>query len=116
MRQLVAVVAPSFATQARCFAVFAALAAAIGPAFAASCEELQQSIEARIRANGVTSFTVIPVDSAASAPGQVVGTCDQGRTKLLYVRGAALKQSPAASAVITECADGRVITEGSCKL
>jgi hypothetical protein len=88
-------------------------------ALAASCEELQQTIEARIRANGVASFTLTPVDAAASAPGQVVGTCDQGRTKLLYVRGAAAaapaKQGPAASGVITECADGRVLKEGTCK-
>jgi hypothetical protein len=110
---------PSLSTVAR-LAVVLALCVAFGPAFsAATCEELQQSIEARIRANGVASFTVTPVDAAASAPGQVVGTCDQGRRKLLYVRGAAAsaaaKPSPAASAVITECADGRVLTEGSCK-
>jgi hypothetical protein len=90
------------------------------PVFAAGCEDLQQSIEARIRANGIAGFSVTPVDAGASAPGQVVGTCDQGRKKLLYVRDAAapnasVKQRPAASAVITECADGRVITEGSCK-
>jgi hypothetical protein len=105
---------------ARRLAVLLLLCAGVGPAFAAAtCEELQQSIEARIRANGVASFTVTPVDAAASAPGQVVGTCDQGRRKLLYVRGAAAsapaKPNPAASAVITECADGRVLTEGSCK-
>jgi hypothetical protein len=100
-------------------AVLLTLCAAFGPAFsAATCEELQQSIEARIRANGVASFTVTPVDAAASAPGQVVGICDQGRKKLLYVRGAGAapaRRSPAASAVITECADGRVLTEGTCK-
>ena len=101
-------------------AVLLALCVGFSPAFgAATCEEFQQSIEARIRANGVASFTVTPVDAAASAPGQVVGTCDQGRKKLLYMRGAAasapVKQSPAASAVITECADGRVLTEGTCR-
>ena len=107
-------------SNARRLAVLPALCAAFGPAFsAATCEELQQSIEARIRASGVASFTVAPVDAAASAPGQVVGTCDQGRKKLLYVRAAGAsapaKQSPAASAVITECADGRVLTQGTCK-
>jgi len=96
-------------------AVLASLSAAPGPVFAAGCEELRQSIEARIRANGGASFTVTAVDAAASAPGQVVGTCDQGRTKLIYVRGAVAQPSPTASAVITECADGRVVTEGSCK-
>ncbi|HSB24705.1 MAG TPA: DUF1161 domain-containing protein [Burkholderiaceae bacterium] len=115
----------------RKLAVLAAGCAAAVPAFAIGCDELQQTIEARIRGNGVASFTVTAVDAAASAPGQVVGTCDGGRKKLLYVRGtAAPATAPAASApaasssdpvrtsspaVITECADGRVITDGSCK-
>ena len=104
-------------------ALLAALLAGAMPALAIDCDELQPSIEARIRANGVARFTVTAVEAAASAPGQVVGTCDGGRKKLMYVRGAA---APAAAAsatpqrsatpgVITECADGRVITEGTCK-
>lgn len=109
---------PKPTTAAR-LAALLALCAGFSPALAATCEEIQQSIEARIRANGVATFTVTAVDAAASAPGQVVGTCDQGRRKLLYLRGAAAsapaKPSPAASAVITECADGRVLTEGSCR-
>jgi hypothetical protein len=101
-------------------AILPALLVSFMPAFAATCEELRQSIEARIRANGVAGFTVTAVDAAASAPGQVVGTCDQGRTKLLYARGAAapaasVKPGSPASGVITECADGRVITDGMCK-
>jgi hypothetical protein len=108
-------------------AVLAAGYAAALPAFAIGCDELQQTIEARIRGNGVARFTVTAVDAAASAPGQVVGTCDGGRKKLVYVRGGAANaaSAPAATssdpvrtsspAVITECADGRVITEGSCK-
>jgi hypothetical protein len=103
-------------------AALTALVTNVSPASAAAtCEEVQRSIEARIRANGVSQFSVTPVDAAASAPGQVVGTCDQGRRKLLYVRGAAepgaasTRDRPTAGSVITECADGRVITEGTCK-
>ena len=104
-------------------AVLGALVAGPVSALAIGCDELQQSIEARIRANGVASFTVTAVEAAASAPGQVVGTCDGGRKKLLYVRGAAAPaaaasarpQRSASPGVITECADGRVITEGTCK-
>jgi hypothetical protein len=100
-------------------AALLALCLGFSPALAATCEEVQQAVEARIRANGVTTFSVTPVDAAASGPGQIVGTCDQGRKKLVYMRGAAAsaaaKQSPSASAVITECADGRVLTEGTCK-
>ncbi|MCG3188545.1 MAG: hypothetical protein LKCHEGNO_00584 [Burkholderiaceae bacterium] len=104
--------------------------AACLPARAAGCEDLQQTIEARIRANGVEHFTVTVVDAAASAPGKEVGTCEQKRRKLMYVRGdvaasvapapasvpaAASTPTRAAPAVITECADGRVITQGTCK-
>lgn len=101
-------------------AALTALCTGAAPALAATCEELQQSVEARIRANGVDAFSVTLVDAGASAPGQVVGTCDQGRKKLMYVRGAAepgaaAKPRPAEQKIITECADGRVLTEGTCK-
>ena len=97
-----------------------------GPVLAATCEDLLATIGARIRANGVANFSVTAVDLAASAPGKQVGTCDIGRKKIMYVRESsslAIAASPAASAnaassrpgVITECADGRVIKEGTCK-
>lgn len=102
------------------------LLASTGPALAATCEELRASIEARIRANGVANFSVQVVDLAASGPGKQVGTCDLGRKKIMYVReapGAAASAASAASAsagparapVITECADGRVVKDGTCK-
>ena len=95
-------------------AALTTLCASAVPAFAATCEELQQSIEARIRQNGVDAFSVTLVDATASAPGQVVGTCDQGRKKLMYLRGAAEPRTRPDPKMITECADGRVITEGTC--
>lgn len=96
------------------------LAAAAGPALAATCDEIRASIEARIRANGVAGFSVTAVDLAASAPGKQVGTCDAGRKKIMYVRdaGPTAASAPAAAsrpAVITECADGRVVRDGTCK-
>ncbi|MCW5636128.1 MAG: DUF1161 domain-containing protein [Rubrivivax sp.] len=107
------------------------VAAASGSAGAVTCEELVASIEGRIRANGVASFTVVAVDLAASAPGKQVGTCGGGRKKIMYLRaiepaplpaGAGAGGSASAPAggaskpgVITECADGRVIREGSCR-
>lgn len=95
--------------------------AAIGaPVHAATCDDMVADIGARIRANGVAEFTVSAVDLAASAPGRQVGTCDAGRKKLMYVRGgpaAVDAPSPRASRpkVITECADGRVIEDGTCE-
>jgi hypothetical protein len=99
--------------------------AVAGPAGAVTCEELVATIEGRIRANGVASFTVTAVDVAASAPGKQVGTCGGGRKKIMYLRAiepakvpertAAASAGASSPGVITECADGRVIKEGSCK-
>jgi hypothetical protein len=100
------------------------------PAHATTCEEVLASIESRIRANGVAEFSVTAVDAAASAPGKQVGTCDTGRKKIMYVRGAsspspspapaprpasAASQRASGAKIITECADGRVIEGGTCK-
>ncbi len=101
---------------------------------AVTCEALQASIEAKIRSKGVEHFAVRVVEAASSAGGRVVGTCERGARKLVYVRTpearSALGQPRPASAasaaaparatsqpppVITECADGRVLTKGSCK-
>lgn len=101
------------------------LAAASTPGHALPCEELRRSVEAKIRARGVAAFSVVVVDAAASAAGPVVGSCDLGTRKLVYLRGAGPAASaaaavpaprpPAKAAVITECADGRVITTGTCR-
>ena len=117
-------------------AVFAAAFAAwsgSASAQALSCEELRAEVEAKIRSNGVKVFAVEIVDSTSKPQGQVVGTCERGTKQLVYSReitSAASASEPAravaaASAassnkaktpvVITECADGRVITTDSCK-
>ena len=96
-------------------------------AHAISCEELQSSVEAKFRSNGVKTFSIAIVEANARATGQVVGTCALGSKKLIYSR----LQDPASpsvqaapplasgsspkSSVITECADGRVVTQGGCK-
>jgi Protein of unknown function (DUF1161) len=100
---------------------------------ALSCAELQARVEAKIRGNGVESFSVEIVEATSQAPGQVVGTCERGEKKLVYIKGKATGSAasqprpiagaspapaakPKAAPVITECADGRVITTGNCKL
>jgi Protein of unknown function (DUF1161) len=97
-----------------------------------SCEELRANVEAKIRGNGGANFTVEVVEATTKAQSQVVGTCERGSKKLVYVKAAGAasttgqaRPAPSASAaaspkakpsgVITECADGRVITSGSCK-
>jgi Protein of unknown function (DUF1161) len=94
----------------------------------ATCEALRDEIETRIKTAGVSRFTVTVVDTAASAPGKVVGSCERGAKKIVYARAAeeavpaqaaASKPAPAAkrpsAPMITECADGTVATAAGCK-
>ncbi len=54
-----------------------------------ACEELKAEIEAKIKANGVPTFTLDIVDSdqVKEGDGQVVGSCDGGMKKIVYKRG-----------------------------
>lgn len=70
----------------------AAVALALGaasPAWAQrkDCNELKGEIEAKIKQNGVVSFTLDIVDKDAQAEGKVVGSCDGGTKKIVYKRG-----------------------------
>jgi hypothetical protein len=51
------------------------------------CNELKSEIEAKIKKNGVESFTLDIVDKDAQAEGKVVGSCDGGTKKIVYKRG-----------------------------
>lgn len=51
------------------------------------CEELKGEIEAKIRQNGVSEFTLTVVDKDAEEDGKVVGTCEGGTKKIIYKRG-----------------------------
>jgi hypothetical protein len=66
----------------------AALALLVQPAMAQvkPCEELKSEIEAKIRNNGVTEFTLTIVDKDAPEDGKVVGTCEGGTKKILYMK------------------------------
>jgi hypothetical protein len=68
--------------------VLASMLLLSSPALAAkACEELKAEIEAKIKANGVTAFTltILPADQATTD--KVVGTCDGGTKKIVYKRG-----------------------------
>jgi hypothetical protein len=61
-----------------------------GPALAQrkDCGELKSEIEAKIKKNGVETFTLDVVDMDADAKdGKVVGTCDGNTKKIVYKRG-----------------------------
>jgi hypothetical protein len=102
----------------------ALLVAAHAGAQTSTCETLRSDVEAKIRASGVAEFTLSVVDAASAAPGKVVGTCDRGAKKLVYVQRIASGAEPATSAapsarrpaaVLTECKDGSVMVGGDCK-
>lgn len=49
------------------------------------CDELKAEIEAKIQAQGVTSYTLEIVDNLdAKDPNMVVGSCDNGTRKIVY--------------------------------
>jgi hypothetical protein len=108
--------------------VLLALALVSQAARALDCEELRSAVEARIRAHGVKSFTVAVVDADAKTTGRAVGSCELGSKKLVYAQRPdqaapgpssapvrAIAPARPKAEVITECADGRVITQGNCK-
>jgi Protein of unknown function (DUF1161) len=116
-------------------ALLAAIALVCTASHASTCDELRAQIEGKIKTAGVATFTVTVVDSAANAPGKVVGTCDKGAKKILYVQSTApslanapsvapasppANQTKAAAktpntAILTECKDGNTSMGGNCK-
>lgn len=65
----------------------AGLMALTGSAFAAKdCEELKGEIDAKIQANGVSSYTLEIVDKGSVTDRQVVGTCAAGSKEIVYQR------------------------------
>lgn len=100
-----------------------ALSLAHLPGHAASnCEAIQAEIADKFRAGGISQFRLSTVDMEASVPGRVVGRCEQGTKKIVFVQegGAEAAAPPRAAAaprhpdVITECRDGSVVVGGDC--
>ena len=69
--------------------VITLLAVALPASARKSCEELRAEIDAKIKANGVPEYTLSLIDAAneASAEGKIVGSCDGGTKRIVYVRG-----------------------------
>ncbi len=95
---------------------------------ATPCDVLRSQIDAKIRATGVTQFSLNVVDSDAAVPGRNVGSCELGARKIVYLQTAAgalaappppgrapIRQRPRNDALLTECKDGSVSVGGSCK-
>lgn len=60
-----------------------------GTAMAAgkSCDDVKADIDAKIKAKGVSSYTLEAVEKGSSADGKVVGTCEGGSMEIVYKRG-----------------------------
>ncbi len=52
-----------------------------------SCDELKAEIEAKIKANGVTTFSLEIAGKDEQKDGKEVGTCDGGTKKIVYKCG-----------------------------
>lgn len=104
----------------RCIAVAVLLIPSLS--FAISCDELRAEVAAKIRSAGVQDFSVSIVEADAPSTGKVVGSCDNGAGKLLYIRsapaGEAAGVAPLAptrsGSIVTECKDGSIPANGVC--
>ena len=104
--------------------LLAAALACSGARAASNCDSIREQIDARIRAAGVSRFTLTVVDADSAAAGRNVGSCERGSRKILYVQEGKSEAAPAASAakppprrdgVLTECKDGSVSVGGDCR-
>jgi hypothetical protein len=66
------------------FAALIALTSAA--AFATPCDQVQAAIDAKIKANGVTNYTLEAIPVAEVKDQKVVGTCEVGAKKIVYTR------------------------------
>ena len=70
--------------------LFASMAAyAEGPM---PCEVLKAQIVKKLEANGAKGYTLDVVAKDKDAPGKVVGSCENGTKKIMYVKAAAPAQ------------------------
>ena len=99
--------------------------------YSQTCESIQSQIDLKIKAAGVKNFTLKVVDAGIETTGKVVGTCDRGSKKIVYLQNdLAGRSSPAlqtfpgkasrpvktdSDALLTECKDGTVTYGGDCK-
>ena len=72
----------------RGMAIAMVLIALSAPAWAArkDCAELKSEIQQRISSNGVVAFTLDVVEVATPEQGKVVGSCDGGSRKIVYLK------------------------------
>ncbi len=104
-----------------------AAACCAAPCLAAGkdCEQLRSEVVRRYQGGGIASPEVQLLPSSAATSGKVVGSCELGSKKLVYLDAkgtpvpasppVAVRPSPPAAPLLTECKDGTVSMGGSCK-
>lgn len=80
--------------------LFAAVSLCLSQAAAAvkPCAELQAEIEAKLAAHGVKSYELIVADKGMAVAGKVVGACEGGSKRIIYLRK---RPDPSAAAVVS---------------
>jgi hypothetical protein len=108
-------------------AVALAAACCATPGFSAGkdCEQLRSEVARRYEAGGIASPELQLLPQSAPTTGKVVGACELGSKKLVYVGAkgtpapgpspAGAKAPGTGAPVLTECKDGTVSMGGSCK-
>jgi len=101
--------------------ILALLFAVNTSSYGITCEALKSEINQKIKAAGVANYSLVLVETEAGAPGKVVGSCDNGKKKIVYFQNASTRTpndatSPVASGgpnvkrktekVLTECKEG----------
>lgn len=105
-----------------------------GPSSATdNCDPIKAQIEAKMRAGGLSNFSLVTVELGTSRSGRVVGTCGMGSRQIVYLpsvalgdaasgvlspaspapRRAAARENPA-DKIPTECKDGSVVVGPDC--
>lgn len=87
----------------RLTAILALLWAASTSSYGVTCEALKAEIDQKIRTAGVANYALAVADTGASAPGKVVGSCDKGTKKILYLPSAStdMRSNDAAAPVMS---------------
>jgi hypothetical protein len=58
---------------------------------ARDCNEVKADIDTKIKAKGVTSYVLEIVNGPDVKEGQIVGNCDLGAKRIVYIKGSAAK-------------------------
>ncbi len=67
---------------------FVLLACVAGAHAAKSCDELKTELTAKLDGKGIKGYSLDVVDADKAGDGKVVGSCELGKKKIVYKKGA----------------------------